>query len=75
MFYRRSVAVVICLLASIAVLCSARPASGTIYQWAWIDPANPELGKQQTTTPCPGGVGVDPAPSVDLSYRDLGMAY
>jgi uncharacterized protein YjbI with pentapeptide repeats len=64
-----------CFLAVVLFLLFFTPASADIYQWQWIDPAHPELGKQQSTTLCPGGAGIDPVPSVFLSSRDLTKAY
>ncbi|QDU70408.1 pentapeptide repeat-containing protein [Mucisphaera calidilacus] len=46
-----------------------------IYQWQYIDPANPSLGKQQSTTLAPGGAGATAEPRADLTARDLTMAW
>jgi uncharacterized protein YjbI with pentapeptide repeats len=46
-----------------------------IFQWEYIDPADPSQGKQQSTTLSPDGAGVVAAPGVDLSYRNLTQAY
>ena len=37
------------LLVVVAVTCSARSARADIYQWEYIDPLNPSLGKQQSS--------------------------
>jgi uncharacterized protein YjbI with pentapeptide repeats len=60
----------------LAVVCTAAlPVSADIYEWEYIDPLQPELGKQQSTTVAPGGAGVDAVPGVNLFYRDLTKAY
>jgi len=46
-----------------------------IYQWEYIDPARPELGKKESTTLCPDGAGVSAGPGSSLAYRDLTKAY
>jgi hypothetical protein len=56
----------------VAFVVSAR---ADIFQWEYVDPANPALGKRQSTTLCPGGAGVDAMPGANLSYRELTMAY
>jgi hypothetical protein len=50
-------------------------ASADIYQWEYIDPAHPELGKQESVTLCPDGEGVSAEPYAYLSYYDLTQAY
>lgn len=46
-----------------------------IYQWEYIDPANPNLGKQQSSMLAPDGAGVSAIPGANLSNRDLTKAY
>lgn len=46
-----------------------------IFQWQYINPANPALGKQQSTTLAPDGAGAIAAPGTNLSNRDLTKAY
>jgi hypothetical protein len=53
----------------------ASSAHADIYQWEYINPADPSQGKQQSTTLAPDGAGVDAVPGADLSLRDLSMAY
>ncbi len=65
----------LCILTSMPFLLLVTPASADVYQWEWIDPAHPELGKQQSTTLCLGGAGIDPIPGVFLGSRDLTKAY
>ncbi len=50
-------------------------AHADIFQWEYIDPADPSHGKQQSTTLAPGGAGVDAAPGAGLAGRNLTMAY
>src|SRR5690242_21499515 len=45
-----------------------------IFQWEYINPANPALGKQQSTTLCTDGAGQNAVPDSYL-YGDLTMAY
>src|SRR5262245_58577337 len=54
---------------------SPSPARADIFQWEFINPADPGQGKRQSTTPVPGGAGVDAAPGAVIDYRDLTMAY
>jgi uncharacterized protein YjbI with pentapeptide repeats len=57
----------------------ASAAHADIFQWEYINPADPSQGKRQSTTPAPDGVGVDAAPGANLSFfwvrRNLTMAY
>ena len=53
----------------------ADSARADIFQWEYINPADPSQGKRQSTTLAPDGAGVDAVPGADLSYRDLTMAY
>ena len=46
-----------------------------IFQWEYINPADPGQGKQQSTTLAPGGAGVNAVPAAYLAGRDLSMAY
>jgi hypothetical protein len=46
-----------------------------VYQWEYIDPTDPSQGTRPSTALAPGGAGVRAAPGVDLSSRDLTMAY
>jgi uncharacterized protein YjbI with pentapeptide repeats len=48
---------------------------GDIFQWEYIDPADPSQGKRQSATLCPGGAGAVAAPGVGLANRNLTMAY
>ncbi|MBN1911556.1 MAG: pentapeptide repeat-containing protein [Pirellulales bacterium] len=49
-------------------------AQADIYQWEWVGSV-PGQGKRQSSILCVDGAGVSPAPSADLSGRDLSMAY
>jgi uncharacterized protein YjbI with pentapeptide repeats len=57
------------------VIGSASPADAHIFQWEYINPADPSQGKRQSTTLTPDGAGVDAVPSANLANRDLTMAY
>jgi uncharacterized protein YjbI with pentapeptide repeats len=53
----------------------ANAARADIFQWEYINPADPSQGKQQSTTLAPDGAGVDAVPGAYLSSRNLTMAY
>jgi uncharacterized protein YjbI with pentapeptide repeats len=53
----------------------AANARADIFQWEYINPADPSQGKRQSTTLAPDGAGVDAVPSASLGARDLTMAY
>ena len=55
--------------------CFATAARGDIYQWEYIDPLQPELGRQQSSTLAPDGAGRNAGPSADLGNLDLTMAW
>ena len=50
--------VVLALTCAVALSSlAAGVARADIYQWAWVNPSDPSLGKYQSTTLCPGGAG------------------
>ena len=53
----------------------ATAARADIFQWEYINPADPSQGKQQSTTLAPDGAGVDAVPGANLFNRNLTMAY
>jgi uncharacterized protein YjbI with pentapeptide repeats len=57
------------------LLVSPSPAHADIFQWEYINPADPSQGKRQSTTLAPDGAGVNAVPGVNLYRRDLTMAY
>ena len=60
----------------LALLAPAPVARADIFEWEYINPANPGEGKRQSTTLSPGGAGVNAVPGADLMYyRDLTKAY
>jgi uncharacterized protein YjbI with pentapeptide repeats len=63
------------VVANIVVIGSVLTAHADIFQWEYINPADPNQGKQQSTTLAPDGAGVDAVPGADLSGRNLTMAY
>lgn len=67
-------AMFLCGAALLALAC-VNITRADIYQWEYVNPADPSQGKQQSTTLCPDGSGVDAAPGVDLSFRNLTMGY
>src|SRR5262245_32038371 len=50
-------------------------ARADIYRWEYINPADPNQGKRQSTTLAPDGAGVDAVPGAQLFNRNLTMAY
>src|SRR5262249_45696959 len=50
-------------------------AQADIYQWEYINPADPSQGKRQSTLLAPDGAGVDAVPGAVLNSRNLTMAY
>jgi uncharacterized protein YjbI with pentapeptide repeats len=56
------------------LLVSPSPARADIFQWEYINSADPSQGKRQSTTLAPDGAGVDAMPGANLS-RNLTMAY
>src|SRR5262245_34367334 len=59
----------------LSVILAAMAARADIFQWEYINPADPSQGKQQSTTLAPDGAGVDAVPGANLSYLYLTMAY
>src|SRR5262245_25390937 len=69
-FLRRFVVVTVVVISS-AVAAATR---ADIFQWEYINPADPGHGKRQSTTLAPDGAGVDAGPGVTL-FGNLTMAY
>jgi uncharacterized protein YjbI with pentapeptide repeats len=65
------------VILSLAMICTllVGEAGADIYQWEYIDPANPSLGKQPSATICTDGAGVTARPWAGLSYRNLQKGY
>lgn len=63
------------LIALLVGLAFAPRARADIFQWEYIDPANPALGKKQGTTLCVDGAGVAAFPGTAIAKRNLTMAY
>ena len=59
----------------LALFAPAPVARADIFQWEYINPANPGLGKQPSTTLAPDGAGANAVPGANLSNRNLTMAY
>src|SRR5438477_4857146 len=59
----------------LALFTPALVARADIFQWQYINPANPSQGKQPSTLLCPGGAGANAVPGANLSNRNLTMAY
>ena len=50
-------------------------AVGDIFQWAWVDPADPSQGKFESDVLSPDGLGRDATPRAFLRDLDLTQAY
>jgi uncharacterized protein YjbI with pentapeptide repeats len=59
----------------LATFASMPVARADIFKWEYINPANPSLGKQQSSTLAPDGAGVNSVPGTNLSNRNLTMGY
>jgi uncharacterized protein YjbI with pentapeptide repeats len=58
-----------------AIFAIANAARADIFQWEYINQADPSQGKQQSTTLAPDGAGVNAVPGANLFGRNLTMAY
>jgi uncharacterized protein YjbI with pentapeptide repeats len=72
---RRSIPALKFIRATIPLVAFAADARADIYQWEYINPADPSQGKRQSTTLAPDGAGVDAVPGINLSNRNLSRAY
>jgi uncharacterized protein YjbI with pentapeptide repeats len=63
------------LVALAIVAAFSSTAFGQVYQWEFIDPANPDRGKKQSTTLATDGGGANFDNVLGLSGRDLTKAY
>jgi uncharacterized protein YjbI with pentapeptide repeats len=61
--------------AMFSLVALADVALADIFQWEYVNPADPSQGKQQSTTLAPDGAGVDAVPGANLAERNLTMAY
>ena len=52
-----------------------RIAQADIFEWAWVDPADPSQGKFESDVPTPDGLGRDARNGANLSGLDLTRAY
>ena len=59
----------------LAILAVASPACADIYQWEYINPADPSQGKRQSAVLCQDGFEVYPSAGADLSFLALRNAY
>jgi uncharacterized protein YjbI with pentapeptide repeats len=63
------------VIALSALLSPITAIRADIFQWEYIDPADPSRGKRVSATLAQGGAGVDAVPGAVLSFRNLTMAY
>jgi uncharacterized protein YjbI with pentapeptide repeats len=69
---RRTLRLAAALFPVVALTTAAR---ADIYQWEYIEPADPSQGKQQSTTLAPDGANVDAVPGADFSSYNLTKAF
>jgi N-acyl-D-amino-acid deacylase len=72
---RRSIPALQLILAIVPLVAFAAGVQADIYQWEYINPADPTQGKRQSMALAPEGAGVDAVPGAYLSPRNLTMAY
>src|SRR5262245_15212426 len=63
------------ILGALDFALSVTSARADIFQWEYVNPADPSQGKQQSTTLAPDGAGVDAVPGANLDSRNLSKAY
>lgn len=71
---RAAVKVAESLAALLLLFVSLLTARADIFQWEYINPANPAEGKQQSIKLAPDGAGANAVPGADLNLRNLTMA-
>ncbi|MEX2168354.1 MAG: pentapeptide repeat-containing protein [Pirellulales bacterium] len=59
----------------LALFAPALNTRADVFQWEYINPADPSEGKQPSTMLTPGGAGVNAVPGANLTFRDLTMGY
>jgi uncharacterized protein YjbI with pentapeptide repeats len=67
----------LCTVLTLAALLGSwtlPPAAANVFQWEYIDPANPSLGKKQSTTLCVDGAGVTFVPGNSYLYYGKNFA-
>jgi len=62
-------------IVSLVLTLATSSAQADIFQWEYIDPADPSQGKQPSTTLATDGAGVDAVPAAYLVSRNLTVAY
>src|SRR5262245_56335905 len=60
---------------ALALISFTAATHADIFQWEYINPADPNQNKRQSTTLALDGAGVDAVPGADLHGRNLTMAY
>jgi uncharacterized protein YjbI with pentapeptide repeats/CubicO group peptidase (beta-lactamase class C family) len=60
---------------SVVLVICATNARSDVYQWEYVDPANPGLGKLPSSLLCAGGEGAIAEPGASWTGLDLSMAY
>ena len=68
----RTLTIIASVLLSTACASQSR---ADIYEWAWVDPADPTQGVYQSSIVCPGGSGASAQQYTNLSGLTLTQAY
>ena len=68
-------ALVTASLTTLTAFALAPVVRADIFQWEYINPADPSQGKQPSTTLCPEGAGAYAGPGANLANRNLTIAY
>jgi uncharacterized protein YjbI with pentapeptide repeats len=63
------------LVAALCCIAQVTPLRADIFQWEYVDPLNPALGKRQSSALTPEGAGVVTENEAVLTGRDLTKAY
>src|SRR4029079_16030267 len=63
------------IAASLALFNTTPVARADIFQWEYVNPADPSQGKRQSTALTLDGAGATAEPGANLSNRNLTMAY
>jgi uncharacterized protein YjbI with pentapeptide repeats len=63
------------LIVAIYIILPLNATKADVFQWEYLAPGYPAGGKQQSTTLCPDGAGVDAVAGAHLQFRNLTMAY
>ena len=66
---------ILTLAALSLALCSTSVTRADIFEWEYIDPADPSQGKRESSSLVPNGAELDAVPGANLSVNNLTKAY